>query len=92
MLSEKFVLRMLHLHHLHLKAITSNSSNTFGDGRVPNRWELLQVHIPCLLLQHHQVEALQFGLLDDHVDDGSGCTWKTLLRLEVPKLRLISCR
>lgn len=40
MLSEKFVLRMLHLHHLHLKAISAaNSSNTFGDGRVPNRLE-----------------------------------------------------
>lgn len=91
MLSEKFVLRMLHLHHLHLKAITSNSSNTFGDGRVPNRWELLQVHIPCLLLQHHQVEALQFGLLDDMWMTGPDAR-RTLLRLEVPKLRLTSCR
>ena len=91
MLSEKFVLRMLHLHHLYLKAITSNSSNTFGDGRVPNRWELLQVHIPCLLLQHHQVEALQFGLLDDMWMTGPDAR-RTLLRLEVPKLRLTSCR
>ena len=92
MLSEKFVLRMLHLHHLHLKAISAaNSSIHLEMAEFQTDWKLLQVHIPCLLLQHHQVEALQFGLLDDMWMTGPDAR-RTLLRLEVPKLRLTSCR